>query len=183
MRSVWTMLVIVIAAIVAGYGGPDAKVQTALHAALAPETAPAVWASAIKNPSLTPEDVRKQMGTQNLTTFLLTLSAQDADTLAKGYSWEYGTVRPDALARYLTDNSTLVAAKHTSNLQWAKQPDGTLSGSFAVNTPYGLKATILFSATEKEGSIAVTKLAVAKKGSTAMTDGFAVRRGQGENHR
>lgn len=174
MRTVWTMVVMVIAAVVAGCGGPDAKVETALHAALAPETTPAVWTSAIKNPSFTPEDVRKQMGAHNLTAFLLTLSTQDADTLAKGYSWEYGAVRPDVLARYLMDNSTLVATKHTSNLQWTKQPDGSLSGSFAVNTTYGLKGTLLFEATEKEGSFAVTKLAVAKKESTAMTDGFVV---------
>jgi hypothetical protein len=174
MRSVWTVLAVVITGFVCGCGGPDAKVQSAVRAALAPETAHAVWAAAIKNPSLTTEDARKQIGEHNLTTFLLTLAVQESATLAQGYSWQYGAVRPDVLAQYLTDNSTLVAAKHTSNLQWAKQPDGTLSGSLAVNTPYGLTATLLFAATEKDGSVVVTRLAIAKKDSTALTDGFTV---------
>jgi len=173
MRNAWVMLVAITVVFVSGCSSP-CKVGRAVNTALAPETASSVWAPVLKSPNPTQEKVRSQMGAHNLTAFLLTLSANDADTLSKGYAWEYGAVRPDILARYLTDNSTLVASKHVSDIKWVKQPDGTLSGSFLVNTPYGLKATLLFAAYEKDGSVVITKLAIAKKESMAMADGFTV---------
>lgn len=150
------------------------KVGRAVNTALSPETASNIWAPVLNSPNLTREKARTQMGAYNLTAFLLTLSANDADTLSKGYAWEYGTVRPDILARYLKDNSTLVAPQHVSHMKWVKLPDGTLSGSFLVNTPYGLKAKLLFVAQEKDGLVVITKLAIAKKGSMDMADGFSV---------
>lgn len=176
MKRACISLAVMIASLVmvVGCNGPDAKVGKAVYASLAPETEASSWSPVLKGPGPTQEEVRKLLGSHNLTAFLLTLSAKDSDALAKGYAWDFAAPNPAGIARYLSDNSTLVASKHISNLLWVKGADGKLTGSFVVKTPYGLNATLLFAASEKGGSTVVTKLAVAKKGSAALADGFIV---------
>jgi hypothetical protein len=168
------LLMILIAGLVSGCGGTRAKIERAVAAALAPETSPDVWTPVLKNPSGKRADMLKGMGSLNFTSFLFAIT-DELDKLTKGYSWELDPrTRPDVLAQYLIDHSTLVAAKDVRDLQWARQPNGTFCGSFSVDTSYGLKAKMLFAASEKDGSIAVTKLVVAKKQSTDLADGFAI---------
>ena len=169
MKKQRMWLTVLIAGLAIGCGGPNSKIERAVTLALAPENPAEVSAILKSQQGVTNEEARKKLGAHNFTSFVLTTKGLD-----QNYAWELAPVRPDALARYLSDHSTAVAKKDISNLQWTQQPDGTYSGSLSVNTSYGLKATLLFVAREQNGSLAVTKLAVAKKQSTNLADGFTV---------
>ena len=174
MQRSCMLLMILIAGFVGGCDGTPAKIERAVAAALAPETSPDVWTPVLKSPSSKRADMLKGMGSHNFTSFLFAIT-DELDRLAKGYSWEFDPrTSPALFAQYLIDHSTLVAAKDVRDLQWARQPNGTFSGSFSVDTSYGLKAKMLFAASEKDGAIAVTKLVVARKQSTDLAEGFTI---------
>ena len=176
MKSAWMCLTILMAGLVGGCGGTHGKLERAVTAALAPEAPRDAWFPALQQAALsqttgvTPEAMRQSMGSKNFTSFVLTLTRD----LRQDYAWEFGASQPAAMARYLKEHSTLVARQDVRDLQWTQRPDGTYSGSFSVSTSYGLKATLLFAAREQNGSIEVTKLAVAKKQSRDLSEGFLV---------
>ena len=174
--SVWGLLLS--AGWLCGCAGPGDPVKRAVMAALAPETARETWMPLLKDPSLTAEAVRKGMGADNLTSFLLLAGRDELARLRQDYEWEFGPkdepVRPDVLARYLTAHGTAVARKDIRELPWTAYAGGVCTGSFSIATSYGLNAKLLFEARPRDGKLVVTKLAVAKKQSSALAEGFPI---------
>ena len=173
MKGLDAGMMVLMAVLMAGCGGVGGKVERAVTAALAPERPEGLTALG-KSPHPTTQDVPKSIGADNFTCFLLAYGKEARENLARGYAWKFEAMQPVAMAQYLAKHATAVAAKDISGLQWTQQPDGTYSGSFSISTSYGLKATLLFAAREKDGDVEVTKLAVARKQSASLADGFTV---------
>jgi hypothetical protein len=179
MTSVFLIGVLLL---VGGCASPQHRVQRAVARAFAPENPPSVWIEPVRglsNASSDPEIVKSKaaeaMGKHNFTCWLL-LTKRPTELDSGDYEW---TLSPAAgigaaLANYLSDHHTFVRKQDISDLQWAEDADGTVSGTLQVATSYGLAASFVFHASSNANGLTVDHLAIQKKGSTKISDGITV---------
>jgi len=159
-----------------GGGGPEAQIQKGLVEAFRPQAGPAttraVLAALAEDPN--PERLRTELGTNNLTVFLLTLPEENPLTDTQNYEWAWPKPDVRLLAEKLDVDLCAVTLDDLESLSWQETAPGTMRGSFAVEMDYGLQAKFLFEARGSGYALHVTKLAVAKRDSDDIVDGFLV---------
>ena len=163
-----------------GCVGTQTKVKRAVTASLAPETPRSVWTRTPRlDPSSSPEGnntaIGKAMGTNNLTGWLLT-SRSALSINPEVYDWQIPRTAGvgGSLAKYLSDNFTAVRCRDIKGLNWSGTSDDAISGSFRVQTSYGLQAAFVFHAKRDADAIEVDHLAIKKKCSSEISEGFTI---------
>jgi hypothetical protein len=160
---------------------PDFYVKRALHDVLAPEATPrqtrSTLASMADSPDLEP--VLAVLGTNNFSMFFLAIEL-DSPLFATDY-FEWHCPSPDIglLGQQFERHLTAVAVGDIKVLTFVRTSNVTGTGSFSVDTAYGLRAEFLFVSEGDGDKLRVTQLAVKRKDSNEIADGvIVVRRGQ-----
>lgn len=154
----------------------DVHVTNALQAALAPECTQAEARTALGALGSNTADATalKKLGTNNFTMFLLSLRPDSPLCKPDKYEWAFDNEKFPQLAKYLGEHATAIAASDVKYLHWVEHPKTHITGSFSVQTVYGLRAAFVFQAEVTDGKVRVTRLAVKKRGSSEPNDAFVV---------
>ena len=159
-----------------GCVGTHRQVERAVTAAMAPEKPASVWtkempsfANASSDPAAMNTAIADAMGRDSFTCWMITQPAPQLEELEWEFSHGGGGV-----ATYLGKHHTLVRRKDITGLTWAIGKDDSISGTFQVKTPYGLEAAFVFLAEDHAGELEISHLAIQKRGSVEIAEGYTV---------
>ncbi len=153
-----------------------AAIQTAVCLSEPKETVQAAFADLASAPAGSSQRnlLRARLSSDNLSMFCLT-SPINADNAAADYVYETPTHDQMGAATLHTVNAgTVVAPGDISAVTWVDDDPGFAHGSFRFDTSFGNRGTCLFLAMAIGDSWKITKLAIQKKGSDKIEDGYSV---------
>ena len=109
------------------------------------------------------------VGKDNLSSFLLTFGG-DPELKLEQYEIQFDTSGGCFPENFLSEGKSIVSFANLADIKW---PVGDHPGVFSFNG-YGVSGKCYFTAAERKGGIAITKLAIARKKSTKLEDGILV---------
>ena len=110
------------------------------------------------------------VGKDNLSSFLLTLNVHPNMKIEQ-YEIKFDTTSNSHPKNCLLKGKSLVSFRNLTNIKWPSNNNGI--GIFTFKG-YGVSGKCYFRATETEGIMSITKLAIAKKKSNRLEDGIIV---------
>jgi hypothetical protein len=159
----------------------DAQLLGSLHDALAPEASRSetidILAALAHSADIVP--VIDALGTNNFTTFFLSLQKDSPLLLTDEYECTIPKTDIPIFGKYVGTHATAIAVHDIDCLAHDSSPDGTGCGSFSVDMSWGFTATFLFTTRKQGHKIEVTRLAIKRKDSPDIDDGFIVGGSQG----
>jgi hypothetical protein len=181
MRAVLTMACVIVAVTIGGCSndkGPAVTVSTvnsAIDKVLRPRGDVDTTRKALKAAlaGASPTLLRAALGDGNLTTFLLTLTKYSPLMKTEDFMWDY---KPNIqlMGKKMNADMSIATVADIQELHWQPAPKNSVLGIFSLDMDYGLKATFYFKAQAVNGELTVTRLVVARKGSSDISMGCPV---------